>query len=557
MKKAVLGAALVLMLGMGCPKPPKSEPAKAPESFGLSQFVDITEKAGLAFRQSHGGCGLMYFVEQVASGAAVFDANGDGNLDVYFPQPRPIGACVGKVKGDFRHRLYLGDGKGHFTLALDAFGGVQTDYGIAAAAGDFDNDGKVDLYVCCFGKNKLFHNNGNNTFTDVTAKAGVAVGGFSTGAVWFDYDGDGKLDLYVLRYCIWDIAHDQSCYGPNGQRDSCNPHNYVASTNKLFHNNGDGTFTDVTEKSGASPEKRRSLSAVPIDIDEDGKLDLFVANDLGPNYLLHNNGNGTFTDQAIQLGVAFGVNNNNQANMGIAVGDYNATGRVSLLVTTFANEPYTLYQNDGGMFSDMSEATGIAAATRPFLAFGTGFIDTRNSGLLDLFFANGHVSPFSHMTDAMITYKERNQLLVNDGKGNYTERKEALPADDVRVHRGTCFGDIDNDGRVDILVTATDDRPTLLHNETKAGNWLSLNLINKEGCATSVGARATATVGGKKLLRVVISGGSYGGESDRRLHFGLGSATKVEQLEITWLSGKKQILKDVTANQVLTVHEEK
>ena len=313
----------------------------------------------------------------------------------------------------------------------------------------------------------------------------------------------------------------------------------------------------MTAKSGAAPEKRRSLSAVPIDIDEDGKLDLFVTNDLGPNYLLHNNGDGTFTDQAIQLGVAFGVNNNNQANMGIAVGDYNATGRLSLLVTTFANEPYTLYQNDGGLFSDVSEATGIATATRPFLAFGTGFIDTRNTGVLDLFFANGHVSPFSHMTDATITYKERNQLLVNDGTGNYTERKESLPADDVRVHRGTCFGDVDNDGRVDILVTATNDRPTLLHNETKAGNWLLLNLITKDGCASAVGARATATVGGKKLLRVVISGGSYGGESDRRLHFGLGSATKIEQLEIKWLSGKTQRLKDITTNQVLTVHEEK
>jgi len=557
MRKCALSVGLLAVLGMGCPKPEKTAIPPRELVVGAPTFVDITQKAGLDFVQSHGGCGLMYFVEQVASGAALFDANGDGNLDIYFPQPKPIGACVGKVKGDFKQRLYLGDGKGGFTLAPNAFGGVQTDYGIGAAAADYDNDGKLDLYVCCFGQNKLFHNKGNGTFEDVTAKAGVAVGGFSTGAVWFDYDGDGKLDLYVLRYCIWDIAHDQSCYGPNGQRDSCNPHNYVASTNKLFHNNGDGTFTDVTAKSGAAPEKRRSLSAVPIDIDEDGKLDLFVTNDLGPNYLLHNNGDGTFTDQAIQLGVAFGVNNNNQANMGIAVGDYNATGRLSLLVTTFANEPYTLYQNDGGLFSDVSEATGIATATRPFLAFGTGFIDTRNTGVLDLFFANGHVSPFSHMTDATITYKERNQLLVNDGTGNYTERKESLPADDVRVHRGTCFGDVDNDGRVDILVTATNDRPTLLHNETKAGNWLLLNLITKDGCASAVGARATATVGGKKLLRVVISGGSYGGESDRRLHFGLGSATKIEQLEIKWLSGKTQRLKDITTNQVLTVHEEK
>lgn len=556
-----------LLIGLsGCPgssgkspgaSPPivKTNGSADPTAQTTPLFLDVTEQAGIAFKQSHGGCGLHYFPEQVAAGAAVFDANGDGNLDIYFPQPKPLGDCVGKTKGDFKQRLYLGDGKGHFRLAPNAFHGVETDYGIGAAVGDYDNDGKPDLYVCCYGKNKLFHNNGDGTFTDVTKKAGLEVGGFSTGAVWFDYDGDGKLDLYVMRYCEWSVATDVVCYGPNNVRDSCNPHNYIASTNKLFHNNGDGTFTDVTAKSGAAPVRRRSLAVAAVDYDGDGKIDLFVANDLGQNYLLHNNGDGTFTDMAIQENVALGQNGNWQANMGIAVGDYNDSGRLSFLITTFANEPKTLYRNDGVAFSDVSDPAGLAAITRQYLSFGTGFIDTRNCGRLDVFFANGHISAFAYVSDPQQTFKQRNQILLNTGDGKFVETKGVLPENDVRVHRGACFGDFDNDGRMDILVTASDDRPTLLHNETKGGNWLLLKLVNKYGCSTPIGTRCTATVGGRKLLRAVIGGGSYGGESDHRVHFGLGTATKVEDIEIKWTSGKVQTLRDVPVNQVLTVRE--
>jgi hypothetical protein len=537
--------------------PPHLAASSQSDVFANSEpaFNDIAASAGVAFKQSHGGCGLHYFPEQVAAGAAIFDADGDGNLDIYFPQPKPLGECIGKTKGDFRQHLYLGDGKGRFILSPDAFGGAETDYGIGAAVGDYDNDGHPDLYVSCFGNNKLFHNNGNGTFTDSTKKAGVAVGGFSTGAVWFDYDGDGKLDLYVMRYCEWSVATDVACFGPNNARDSCNPHNYVASTNKLFHNDGDGKFTDVTAKSGAAPERRRSLSAAAVDLDDDGRLDLFVANDLGQNYLLHNNGDGTFADMAVQKNVAFGLNGALQANMGIAVGDYNDSGMMSLLVTTFANEPKTLYRNEGLLFSDASESSGIAATTLRNLAFGTGFLDTRNCGRLDLFTANGHISSFAYVNDPQQTFKQRNQLLINDGAGKFVESKSALPANDIRVHRGACFGDLDNDGRMDILVTASDDKPTLLHNETKAGNWLLLKLVNRYGCVTPVGAKCTATVNGRKLLRTVIGGGSYGGESDHRLHFGLGSATKVDQIDIQWLNGKVQTMKDVPANQILTVKE--
>ena len=541
----------------GCKhKPTPVIPAAAKIPVSPVRFTDITTAAGLAFDQLRGGCEMYYFVEQEAAGAALFDADGDGYLDIYFPQPKPLGVCKPKFKAPLRHRLYLNNRDGTFRLAPDAFRGADTDYGIAAAVGDYDNDGHPDLYVCCYGRNTLFRNRGDGTFEDVTEKAGVGVQGYSTGAVWFDYDGDGLLDLYVLRYAEWTVALDVPCRGPDGKRDVCNPMMYPPAGDVLLHNNGDGTFTDVTQKAGVGQVKQRSQGVAAADFHGHGRLDLFVANDMGPNFLFRNEGNGTFKNVGMQENVAFGLAGQSQANMGIAVGDYDMDGDLDVVVTTFSNEPYTLYRNEGGYFTDQSAPAGIAQPTRPYLSFGTGFIDTRNQGLLDLFFANGHVFHLVHREDPHLTYKQHNQLLLNDGNGHFTEVLDALPADDVRVHRGACFGDINNDGRIDILVTANDDRPTLLRNDTASpGNWLLLQLTNKHGCCTPIGTRCIATVNGRKLLRVVLGGGSWGGESDHRVHFGLGSATRVEHLEIQWLSGQKQVLTDVPANQILPVRE--
>jgi hypothetical protein len=556
---------LVLLLLNSCGKPgpaanvPQNPSGITPASNTVvdtepAKFTDITDAAGLNFRQYSGGCGLRYFAEQVAAGATLFDANGDGFLDVYFPQPQPLGAC--KFGEKMHQRLYLNDGKGHFTLAPDAFGGKDTPYGISVAVGDYDNDGKPDLYVACYGKNVLYHNNGNGTFTDVSKKAGVDLDGFSTGAVWFDYDGDGLPDLYVCRYCLWTVETDMACPGPHGARDACTPTTYTPAFNVLYHNNGNGTFTDVTAKAGVAKNRRRALGVAAADFNGDGKLDLFVANDIGPNSLFINKGNGAFDEVAMEQGVALGLTGMAQANMGLAIGDYNDSGRLSVLVTTFANEPYTLYRNEGNYFTDVSGPSGIAKPTIPFLGFGTGFIDSRNLGRLDLFFANGHVSPYVHDNNKNVDYKERNQLLLNDGAGHFNDAPDAFPAD-PRVHRGAAFGDIDNDGRIDVLSTATDDRPTLLHNDSPPANWLMLKLVNKYGCATPVGTKCTATINGKKLMRVVLGGGSYGGDSDFRVHFGLGKAGKVDELEIKWLSGKTQVLKDVPANQIMSIKEEK
>ena len=530
--------------------------AETPAAVSVAKFADATEEAGLAFRQSNAGCGMRYFVEQVASGAALFDADGDGDLDIYFPQPKPIGVCSSEVP--LKQRLFLNDGKGKYTLAPQAFSGKDTDYGIGAAVGDYDNDGDADLYVSCFGKNTLYRNRGNATFEDVTETAGVEFGGVGTGAVFFDYDKDGFLDLYAMRYCDWSIKNDIACPGPNGERDLCDPRIYDPSTNRLYRNNGNGSFTDVTQKATMGTEKRRSLGAATVDFDDDGWLDLFVANDLGPNYLYMNNQDGTFRETAMQAGVAFGITGTNQANMGVAVGDFNDSGRQSVLVSTFSNEPYTLYRNDGGFFTDVSAPTGIAEATLPYLSFGTGFFDARNLGRLDLFFANGHVSLYAGAKSPdKPKYKQRNQLLLSSGDGTFKEDLDALPKENVRVHRGACFGDVNADGRVDVLVTANNDRPTLLRNESTPANWLIVKLTDRNGCVTPVGARLTATLGPKKLLRDVIGGGSYGGDSDHRVHFGLGSVSKVDRLEVKWLSGRTQIVENVEVNKVLALQEPK
>jgi hypothetical protein len=359
----------------------------------------------------------------------------------------------------------------------------------------------------------------------------------------------------VLRYAEWSVEVDVPCKGPDGKRDVCNPMMYPPAANVLFHNNRDGTFTDVTSKAGVALDKQRSQGVAAADFHGKGRLDLFVANDMGPNFLLRNKGDGTFQNVAMQENVAYGLAGQSQANMGLAIGDYDGDGDLDVVVTTFSNEPYTLYRNEGSYFSDQSAPAGIAQPTRPYLGFGAGFIDTRNQGLLDLFFANGHVFHLVHLEDQNLTYQQRNQLLLNDGNGRFTEAIDALPNDDIRVHRGACFGDINNDGKIDMLVTANDDRPTLLRNDTAAGNWLMLKLINKHGCVTPIGTRCVATLQGRKMLRVVLGGGSWGGESDHRIHFGLGQATRVEQVEIQWLSGTKKTLKDVLANQILTVRE--
>lgn len=514
-----------------------------------ARFVDVTEAAGLDFVQSDGGCGRFYFPEQFAAGASLLDTTGDGRLDIYFPAPQPLGPC--RISPPPRQRLYRNDGNGRFTLDPDAFNGSETGYAFASAVGDYDNDGCPDLFVCGVGRSTLYHNRGDGRFEDVTERAGLDLTGMTTGAVWFDYDHDGFLDLYVCRYCDWTLATDIDCLDSYGRRNVCPPGAYSPSVGVLYHNNGDGTFTDVTSQAGLGQQRGRGMCAAAADFDGDGRLDLYVTNDLGANFLYHNKGDGTFEEVAMREGCALGLSGQTQSNMGIAVGDYDGDGDLDVLVTTFSGEPYTLYRNDGGFFTDASAPAGIALPTLPLLGFGVGFFDARNSGLLDIFFANGHVNP---KAPAPYTVRQRNQFFLNNGLGQFTELPGALPSDDIRVHRGACFGDLDNDGRIDLLVTCNNARPVLLQNQSPPSNWLLLRLINRQGCVTPVGTRCIATVAGKTLTRVLVGGGGYAGESDSRVHFGLGTARQAD-IEIRWLSGHIQSLKGVPANQALTVRE--
>jgi hypothetical protein len=542
------GLALALLSGCAHQSTPNASPAAALAStatVSAAKFSDATVEAGLDFVQLNGGCGKFYFAEMLAPGAATLDADGDGFLDLYFPSAQPLGSCAAaSTSGDFGQRLYLNDRKGHFRLAPQAFGGAQTDYALAAAVGDYDSDGKPDLFVACYGRSRLFRNLGGR-FEDVTERAGVGARGLASSAVWFDADGDAK----------WSVATDIACHTPDKQRGYCDPTVYPCEPGVFYRNNGDGTFTDRTRESGLSAATGHTLSLSAADFNGDGRLDLFVANDQTPNYLFINLGHGRFRNEATKRGVAFNLNGVPVANMGTAIGDYDDDGALDIATTTFSDESYTLFKNQGGMFTDVATLAGIGRPSMSYLGFGTGFFDSTNSGRLDLFYANGHIHYYARAKEPGQGFKQRNQLLINGGDGLFREELNALPADDIRVHRAACFGDFDNDGRIDILVTANNDRPTLLHNDSPQANWLQLQLIDKRGGATPIGARCVATIGGHKRVRVLLGGGSYGGDSDHRVHFGLAQATKIEQMEITWPSGNRQILRDISANQILTVRE--
>jgi hypothetical protein len=535
-------------------------------------FLDITHAAGLdKFHHRSGGPEKRTILETPGSGVALLDYDNDGWLDIYLVNGSTFPALKGKQSAP--HAMLLHNNHdGTFTDVTEKAGVTNERWGFGAAVGDYDNDGWPDIYVSNFGKNRLYRNNHDGTFTDVAEAAGVTLGGWSTGATWGDYDHDGLLDLFVPGYVKFDPEHPPiSGQGGlpagfcqfRGVEVMCGPRGLPGEGDHLFHNNGDGTFTDVSARAGVSdPKGYYGFASVFVDVDDDGWLDLAVANDSVPKYLYRNKHDGTFEDISYMSGFALNDDGREQAAMGIAVGDYNRDGKVDFYITNFSDDYNTLYRNDGDQsFSDVSRRVGIATLTIPFLGWGTGFLDYDNDGWPDLFVANGHVYPGVDKQDWGTTWAQRPLLLRNV---NGTKFEEVPPATGsglaaVVTGRGAAFGDLFNDGHIDVVINNMDAGPTLLRNVVKNVNhWLTFKLVGeRKSPRDSIGAKVFVTAGGARQRGDVFSGGSYASSSDQRVHFGIGTATKVDRVEIYWPSGIKQDIAVPGTDRIYTVVEGK
>jgi hypothetical protein len=520
-------------------------------------FQDVAEKAGLAsWHHQMGTPDKMYIIETVGSGVGLLDYDNDGWLDIYLVNGSTYDALSGKTTPPHA-ALFHNNHDGTFT-DVAAKAGVQNDrWGFGVAIADYDNDGWPDIYVTNYGKNRLYHNNHDGTFTDVAEKAGVTLGNWSTGATWGDYDGDGKVDLFVPGYVHYDMtaAPGQSAKGAasnfcefRGVQVMCGPRGLRGEPDHLFHNNGDGTFTDVSQKAGVGdPPGYYGLASLFIDVNNDGKVDLLVADDSTPNYMYVNRGDGTFEDDSFASGYALNESGRETASMGIASGDFRHTGRVDLYNTTFSDDYNPLYENDGeANFTDSSYEQGIAEPTIPFLGWGTSFFDYDNDGWLDLFLVNGHVYPQVDKQAWGTSWKQRPLLFHNNaGKLELMPAVEGSGLSKLATARGMAYGDLFNDGKIDAVVNNLDGAPSVFRNVSAGNNhWIGIKLVGGANSPRdAIGTTVYLTANGFRQRSDVISGGSFASSSDQRLHFGLGQATKIDSVEIHWPSG---LTEDVT-----------
>jgi len=533
-------------------------------------FQEVAEKAGLT-RWQHvmGSKEPRFILETVGSGVALLDYDNDGWLDIYLVNGSTYDAMTGKASPPHA-ALFHNNHDGTFTDVAQQAGVTNDRWGFGVAVGDYDNDGWPDLYVTNFGKNRLYHNNHDGTFTDVAEKAGVTLGNWSTGATFGDYDGDGRLDLFVPGYVHYDLDHPPVPGSPvvafstcefRGLKVMCGPRGLQGEPDHLFHNNGDGTFTDVSQRAGVADSNRYyGLTAVFADVNNDGKVDLMVANDSTPNYLYVNKGNGTFEDASYASGYALNENGRETASMGIAVGDYLNNGLLDIYNTVFSDDYNPLYKNEGGAnFSDVSYQAGIAEVTIPFLGWGTGFLDYDNDGWKDLLAANGHVYPGVDQSDWGTTFAERPLLFHNlrNGKFEVVPPVKGTGLAAVLTARGAAFGDLFNDGKIDVVINQLNNVPALLRNvNSDTNHWVGLKLVGgPKSPRDAIGATVYLTTGGIRQRGDVISGGSYASSNDFRLHFGLGEALKVDQVEIRWPSGTVERLVLPAVDRYYSVEE--
>lgn len=519
------------------------------------QFVDVTAEAEIAFKHMNGASDRKFYLETMGSGAAFLDYDNDGDLDLYIVNGTPLPGF--ETTDPSTNLLYQNNGDGTFTDVTAAAGVGDTSYGMGCVAADYDNDGNPDLYVTNFGKNLLYRNNGDGTFTNATSHAGVDDGDkWSSSCAFVDYDHDGNLDLYVVNYLDYDIAKDRDWYDPRGRRIYSNPQVYAGISDTLYRNNGDGTFTDVTRQVGVYNNDGKGLGVTCGDYDNDGRIDIYVANDTTPNFLYRNVGDGRFVDIGPFAGAAYNEHGVAEGGMGVDFGDYNNDGALDIFVTNFSNETNTLYHNTGdGALIDFTNIAGLGGVSFLKLAFGTKFFDADNDGALDLFVANGHLYPTE--SDAL-EYAQTDQLFINTGEGTFMDVSEGSGDyfSTKRVGRGAAFGDYDNDGDTDIFVVNLNQEGALLRNEGgNRHNWLAIKTVGVKSNRDGIGTRVEVVTRSHSQIKEVQAGSSYLSGHDLRLIFGLGTETQAETVKIIWSSSAEQTLEDVEANQLLIITE--
>jgi hypothetical protein len=542
------------------PTPSPTPGTDAPRPSGPIEFTDVTAQAGIHFKHNSGATGKKYLPETMGAGAAFLDYDNDGWQDILLVNST---GWPGDKGAKTYPALYHNNHDGTFTDVTRASGLAVEMYGIGVAVGDFDNDGNDDIYITCVGQNHLFRNLGGGKFQDVTQKAGVADPGFSTSAVWFDYDHDGKLDLFVAHYVEWSPETDVTCTLDGTNKSYCTPQKYKGQTSRLFHNRGNGTFEDVTQKAGIYDPAGKSLGVALLDYNDDGWLDLFVADDTEPNHLYKNNGNGTFTDEALTAGVAFGESGAARAGMGVDAADYDGSGRQSIVIGNFTSESMALYHNDGGgLFTDEARSSGIGKMSEQSLTFATFFFDYDLDGLLDIFAVNGHVSDDIQKVQPRVRYAQPPHLFHNLGRKKFEEVTEKVGhlLGRAIVGRGAAYADFDNDGDLDLLVTANNGPARLYRNDNANQNdVLRVKLVGTRSNRDAIGARVAVTgANGFRVWNMVRTGSSYASQNELTLTFGLGRPDGTDRaftVEVVWPSGERMSLPQVKANQSLVIQE--